>query len=143
MEITNHGLQKNKIPRHSQYSIHESRLGFFCIPESRTRFLQNPGSRRTPSRPCHYIRKRFLNLILGATMMNCEQTAAGQETLRGQKYCASTKKTQTKQKKKQKQEAPGVFLTSRSFLAHRFLLHNSSLQRGLFGKSLYKSNATG
>ena len=32
-EITNHGLQKKKIPRHSQYRIHESRLGFFCIPE--------------------------------------------------------------------------------------------------------------
>ena len=83
-------------------------------------------------------------------MMNCdgcEQKAARQETLRGQKYCTSTKKKQkhtNKTKQKQKQEAPGVFLTSRSFLARRFLLHNSSLQRGLFlsGKSLYESNAT-
>ena len=51
VEITNHGLQKKKIPCHSQYRIHESRLGFFCIPESRTWFLPNPRSRRTPSRP--------------------------------------------------------------------------------------------
>ena len=52
VEITNHGLQIKKIPRHSQYRIHESRLDFSYIPESRARFLPNPGSRRTPSRPC-------------------------------------------------------------------------------------------
>ena len=52
MEITNHGLQIKKIPHHSRYKIHESRLNFFCIPESRAQFLPNPGSRRTPSRPC-------------------------------------------------------------------------------------------
>ena len=51
VEITNHGLQIKKIPLHSQYGIHESRLDFFCIPESRAQFLPNPGSRRTPSRP--------------------------------------------------------------------------------------------
>ena len=54
VEITNHGLQIKKIPRHSRYRIHESRLDFFCIPESRAQFLPNPGSRRTPSRPCYY-----------------------------------------------------------------------------------------
>ena len=83
----------------------------------------------------HYIRKRFCYLILGAAMMSCEQKAARQETLRGQKYCASTKKNANKTKQKQKQDAPGVFLTSRSFLARRFLLHNSSLRRGLLGKA--------
>ena len=57
-EITNHGLQKKKVPRHSQCRIHESRLGFFCIHESHTRFLPNPGSRRTPSRPCLHMKSR-------------------------------------------------------------------------------------
>ena len=48
VEITNHGLQKKKIPRHSQYSIHESRLGFFLYSQitrsvsAESRITQNP-----------------------------------------------------------------------------------------------------
>ena len=52
MGITNHEPQIKQIPRHSRYSIHKSRLDLFWIPESRTLFRLNPGSRRTPSRPC-------------------------------------------------------------------------------------------
>ena len=48
MEIRNHGLQKKKLPRHSQHSIHESRLGFFlysritCWVSAESRITQNP-----------------------------------------------------------------------------------------------------
>ena len=35
------------------------RLDLFFIPESRTPFRLNPGSRRTPSRPCTGIRIVF------------------------------------------------------------------------------------
>ena len=42
VEITNHGLQKKKIPRHSQYRIHESRLGFSVFPNHALDFCRIP-----------------------------------------------------------------------------------------------------
>ena len=74
VEITNHGLQIKKIPRLSRYKIHESRLNFFCIPESRAQFLPNPGSRRTPSRP--WVKLRINITRVFRSCRNCPSRAA-------------------------------------------------------------------
>ena len=51
VEITIHGLQFERITRHSEYIIHESRLYSMSFPDSRSVFWSIHGSRETPSRP--------------------------------------------------------------------------------------------
>ena len=48
VEITIHGLQPERITRHSEYIIHESRLYSMSFPDSRSVFLVNSRITRNP-----------------------------------------------------------------------------------------------
>ena len=66
VEISIHRLQLERIMRHSEYIIHESRLYSMSFPDSRSVFRSIHGSRETPSRPCSLIAEKIF--ILNITM---------------------------------------------------------------------------
>ena len=63
VEITSNRPQSDKANPASSQSTYNSRIGLnlFCFPESRTLFRLNPGSRRTPSRPCFLTAQAWRN----------------------------------------------------------------------------------